>query len=354
MTQDKLEIIIPFLENKKTLKDISKEKKISYTTLKRWVKKYKEKGLEGLKTKERSDKKSFRKANENLILQIKEFYLKNKDKPILPLYKDLEKKIGSSISFNTFYRIIQNLNEYLKTNQNLKVGERYILKTFISYNFININNCRKLPVIFLVFDAFNLELINFHISFSNTLDLNILSFLRTTILIGLNKYNTIKFPKEILIDSNIKVPKKLLKLIYKETSIKFLNTEINNLDIDKFIKFCSLDINKSLDKFSSYDEFYFFLISYLKLNLTHLDFENIETSELLNQAVKLNVFLPTIKRKIHPYGIRVHNYFYNNKKLIKYIGEIGDIIYNPLKTENIYLFINKHFIGKVEKSVQTN
>ena len=49
----RFKIIEPFLRKEKKLKDIEKETNISYATLKRWIKAYKEKGMLGLDKKER-------------------------------------------------------------------------------------------------------------------------------------------------------------------------------------------------------------------------------------------------------------------------------------------------------------
>ena len=47
----KFKIIEPFLRKEKKLRDIEKESGISYATLKRWIKAYKEEGVLGLDKK---------------------------------------------------------------------------------------------------------------------------------------------------------------------------------------------------------------------------------------------------------------------------------------------------------------
>ena len=78
-SEEKLKIIEPFLKKEKKLKEIEEESSISYATLKRWVKAYKEKGVKGLTKKERSDKNNFKKVDEGDLEHIETFYEKNKN-----------------------------------------------------------------------------------------------------------------------------------------------------------------------------------------------------------------------------------------------------------------------------------
>ena len=48
MKKDKYSIIEPFLKKEKKLKELSHEYNIPYSTLKRWIKTYKEYGIKGL------------------------------------------------------------------------------------------------------------------------------------------------------------------------------------------------------------------------------------------------------------------------------------------------------------------
>lgn len=70
----RFKIIEPFLRKEKKLKEIEKETDISYATLKRWIKAYKEKGILGLDKKERQDKNSFRAIDNEGIDIIKKVY----------------------------------------------------------------------------------------------------------------------------------------------------------------------------------------------------------------------------------------------------------------------------------------
>ena len=70
MNKDKYSIIEPFLKKEKKLKELSSEHNIPYSTLKRWIKAYKELGVKGLSKKIRSDKDSFRKADDETMKYI--------------------------------------------------------------------------------------------------------------------------------------------------------------------------------------------------------------------------------------------------------------------------------------------
>ena len=71
LAQKKLKIIEPFLNKEKKLKEIEEESNISYATLKRWVKAYKENGLDGLNKKERVDKNNYKKLEPLELEKIK-------------------------------------------------------------------------------------------------------------------------------------------------------------------------------------------------------------------------------------------------------------------------------------------
>lgn len=352
---NKLKIIKMFLENKKTLKEISYEENIPYSTLKRWIKKFRDDGIEALNLKERSDKNSFRKVDNTLLATIRNFYLENKNNSLQTIYNDLKNNFNSNISFNTFYRIISNLDEYLKNkssteiNKNIKNGDVYILKSFISYNFIEINNTKKLPIIFLIFNASDLDIIDFHIEFSLTNSQSILAFLRESIILGLLKYNVTYLPKEILNDSSFKLSNNIKKQINDSLSLKIHDFIHENKEIERFINFLNSDIEKNLKNNITYENLYDFLSNYLKVNKSLPTFIESEDNNLLMLLFKLNIFLPKIKRKIHSYGIQIHNTIFNDRTYLKrYLGEVAEIIYNPLNLDFILAFKKNYLIGKIK------
>lgn len=349
MEKEKLKIIEPFIKGEKQLKEISAESNVSYTTLKRWVKQYKENGEEGLKNKTRADKNSFRSVDESLIKKMEKFYEKNKEKPLLSIYKELEEKFGSFISFNTFYRVISNLDSYLKNssnlqiNKNIKDGDMYIVKQFISYNFIKYKGASVLPVITLAFNASNLDFVNFHISFEKNSNNFILPFLRKTIIKGFHYYKTTVYPKEILIDQNYGLTSNQKEVVLKESSVKILDYTSPNDDIDKFIDYLNEDITSYFKELltPTYDS----LVNFLKAYINYPDIEYFENSSL--NIGKLYIFLPKIKRKVHKYGIKINRTLYKDAILEKYIGEIAEIYFDPLEPERIEVIIKDKHIGEL-------
>lgn len=355
---NKIKIIKIFLENKKTLKEISYEENISYSTLKRWTKKFKSGGEEALKIKERSDKNSFRKVDTSLLTTIKNFYLENKNHSLQAIYNDLKNNFNFNISFNTFYRIVSNLDEYLKNkssldiNKNIKNGDIYIIKSFVSYNFIEINNKKKLPIIFLIFNASDLDIIDFHIEFSLTNTQNTLAFLRESLILGLLKYNINYLPKEILNDSSFKLSNSIKKQINNSLSIKIHDFTYDNKEAEKFISYLNSDIEKNLKNNITYDDLYNFLSNYLKVDKDLPTFIETENNDLLTLLSKLNIFLPKVKRKIHTYGIQINNIIFNDTNYLKrYLGEVVDIIYNPLNLDCILALKKNYLIGKIKSNI---
>lgn len=347
---NRLKIIKPFLEKKRNLKDIAIEQGISYATLKRWVKSYKSVGEEGLKVKERNDKNSFRKADDTIIETIESIYEKNKEKPLMELYQKIKANLEISISFNTFYRIINNLDSYLKNkskfqiNKNLKQGEVYLIKSFISYHFVIHNNCKKLPIIFLAFNASTLDFIEFHIAFTQKFDNDFLAFLRKIIIRGWKNYGIDYLPKEILIDSIVSVPKKLKEEIILKSGIKVLEFEPNSEEINKFISYLEKDLNKIFSEEVEYERYVEFFTEYSKYyNLK--EEKNIRT-DILN---KLNIFFTKTTRKVSSKGIRNNNILYYSKELDKYIGNSIEIMYDPKDSNYILVKLKKEELKKVER-----
>lgn len=346
---DRLNIIKPFLEKSRNLKDISIESGISYATLKRWVKNYKSTGEEGLKVKERSDKNSFRKADNSLIETIKSFYEKNKEKSLIELYEKIKLNLGINISFNTFYRIVNNLDNYLKNkskfqiNKNLKHGEVYLIKSFISYHFVKYNDSKKLPIIFLAFNASTLDFIGFHIAFTQKFDSEFSSFLRKIILKGWKNYGINYLPNEILIDSIISIPKKIKKEILAESGIKILEFEPNSDEIDKFIEYLKKDLNKTFSEEVEYKEYLEFFNVYSKYyNLGK------ENNVDVNNLNKLNIFLTKTRRKVSQKGIRNNNSLYYSELLKNHIGNSIEIMYDS-KDDNYIMADLKKKIFKIKK-----
>lgn len=342
---ERLKIIDPFLKGEKTLREIEKETEVSYATLKRWIKSYKENGEAGLEIKQRADKSSFRKANDLIIEQIKDIYSQNKEKPLLEIYKKVKESIEEKMSFNTFYRVLSNLDSYLKNktkfqiNKNIKNGEVYLVQSFVSYHFVRYKKVKKLPLILLAFNAATLDFIDFHICFTNKVDNELLAFFRKFILKGASIFNVNKLPKEILLDSTFSIPKKVKEEIYEKTQIKLLEFEPNNEEINKFILLLKDDLNKTFSEETSYDEFKTFLENYSS-------YYNPKAKILLKDKDinSLNCFLSNLKRKVHPYGIQINNSFYNDIILNDYLGKTVDILYDPLNISSIFVNINDNYI----------
>ncbi|MGL5671188.1 MAG: helix-turn-helix domain-containing protein, partial [Cetobacterium sp.] len=115
----KYKILEPFFKKEKKLREIEKETQISYATLKRWVSQYKDSGEKGLVKKTRVDKNTFKKVNEDVMEHLKALYKEYHTLPVTKLYdkaKNTLSSYNSMISYPTFFRIINNLDENIKQN----------------------------------------------------------------------------------------------------------------------------------------------------------------------------------------------------------------------------------------------
>lgn len=348
LAQNRYLIIKPFLDREKTLRQIQQEENISYATLKRWVKAYKEQGIDGLEIKQREDRNSFRKARQSTLDTIETVYSENKEKPLLNLYEIVKEKIEDNISFNTFYRIVSNLDGYLRNKTKFQVsrnvvdGEVYVIKSFLSHHFIKDENGVKLPFILLAFHASTLDFIASHICFSKKFDENAIAFLREVILKGASIYQVKSLPKEILVDGSFSLHRSKKEQILEKTKIKLLEFDANYDEMDRFIQYLKSDLDTVFAKETTYQELHCFLENYAKYYTS-----NQKCLLSKGQLQVLDCFLPHYKRKVHYYGVRVNHNFYNSKILQQYIGEIVEVIHYPFEKNKITVWFGTKHIDTI-------
>lgn len=163
----KFKIIEPFLRKEKKLRDIEKESGISYATLKRWIKAYKEEGVLGLDKKERQDKNSFRAVDDKGMEIIKKVCRESSEANISQLYdkcrKFLEEK-EYNVSYPTFYRIVNNLDGFFKKTSRIhmkkikKEHEVYAAAEIPLYILVKTEEGEnRVPKILIVFDTASLK-----------------------------------------------------------------------------------------------------------------------------------------------------------------------------------------------------
>ena len=136
LKEKRYQIIKPFIDGEKKLKEIENESCVSYATLKRWVKSYKETGVSGLKKKTRKDKSQHRNISEKTFEFIKKTYEENPSIKITTLYekclnflKDIQ---GESISYQTVYRVVSNLDNFIQSHAELHL-ERIKKRNVLSF-----------------------------------------------------------------------------------------------------------------------------------------------------------------------------------------------------------------------------
>lgn len=359
----KFKIIEPFLRKEKKLKDIEKESGISYATLKRWIKAYKEKGVLGLDKKERQDKNSFRVIDKKGIEIINKICKESNEVSISKLYDKYKNFLNEkkyNISYPTFYRIVNNLDGFFKKTSKIhikkikKEHEVYAVIETSLYILVKIKtDYYKVPKILIVFDTASLEIINYMISYEENTNYKILGFLRETILkvSAINK-NFIK-PKEILLSCENFFTREIVKNIYDETGIKILEYKSEEKKIDEFINYLKEDIYKfyiSKEKKIEKKEITEFIDSYIYLDSGKYSIKYeigyLESGKIFRE---LDIFLQSTKRKVNFSSVRFKNILYKDDILKKFNGEEIEIKYNPLILEKIYIFKDRKFCGIILK-----
>lgn len=358
----RFKIIEPFLRKEKKLKDIEKETDISYATLKRWIKAYKEKGMLGLDKKERQDKNSFRAIDDEGIDIIKKIYRDSGENSITGLYdkcRDYLEKKEYNISYPTFYRIVSNLDGFFKKTSRLhmkkikKEHEVYAAVETSLYILVKEKeNSYKVPKLLIIFDVASLEIINYLLYYEAGNIYNILDFFRETILkvSALSKY-FIK-PKEILLSSEAVINREIVKNIYDSTGIKILEYKSEEKKIDQFIDFLKGDIYKyyiSKEKNVDEEEIKKFINPYIYLDSgkysTKPYTDSLEEGKIFRE---LDCFLMSSKRKVSLSSVRFKNRVYRDDVLKELNGEEIEIRYSPSHPNRIYLFKEGKFYKKID------
>jgi transposase len=372
LSKERYEIIEPFLKKEKKLKDIENEKNISYATLKRWVKAYKENGIEGLIKKERKDKNQHRSLDEKTYEFIKESYEKEPDIKITTLYEKCSKFLKNfgdkTISYHTVYRAVNNLDDFVKSHASLNIEK--IKKKHQAYRIsqvvldIDIMDFRlgslKKPFLYLIYDVSTNDILNYYLSFSK-LDLKkSMAFLRDTIIKNYKPDEKIYIkPESLLIDSfEIKNNRKLTQ-IKEALNIKIENYFESNSEMDKFINYLKSDLKNmvmSTPFNNSMIELDKILYSYIFMN-NGIDLTSdspFNSSGTLKDLEKLDILLGSAKRKVQEYGIRFRNGIYRNPILKEQVGNISEIKYNVNDAKEIKIYFNGIFFCTAYISANEN
>ncbi|WP_297489240.1 Mu transposase C-terminal domain-containing protein [uncultured Cetobacterium sp.] len=338
-------IIEPFLKKEKKLKEIESETNVSYATLKRWVTQYKTSGLSGLKKKNRVDKDTSKKINNEALIKIKEIYKEEYDLPITQIYEKAKKimiNYNSMVSYSTFFRIINNLDKNIKESSlgSIKVENIFeygIIQKGVLIPFFNDEN--KVFYLTVFYNKNTYEVINFIFEEIERSFEKLFNFIYESILIeGV-------YPKNISVDLKINgVSKKLEKSIFFETGINIIQEEYIE-EKDKFLTFVGLDILKEFNrkKPKTINEIILFLDKYFFIEEENIYKKNsIEKDEM----EKIKIFLSKYKRKVYPMGIRVKNNMYDSKILRDYEDKIIEAIYNEFNKKEIKVYYKDKYIGE--------
>lgn len=350
----RFKIIEPFLRKEKKLKEIEEEENVSYATLKRWVQAYKKNGLIGLEKKTREDKNSFRNIKKSEISRIKKLCLESSETNITKLYDKVKDEI--SISYATFYRIVNNIDEFFNkdTIANLKKIKKedqcYILLDFPIYIFATLEDSKvkKVPKLLIIIDVASMEPINFTLSDTESNNSVLLDFIRETIIKVSIKREKFVSPQEILVESKNINNKQILKKIYQDLNIKITEYYVENTEIKRFIDFLQNDIHTFYLEHNSnitFIQLLEFLNSYLYLSKSQFSFSvNYKLSEELKYIRKLDIFLKSTTRKINDFKIRFKNLQYTSDNFRDINGETVQIKYSFFTKEVIYIYRDEKYL----------
>ncbi|MGL4642289.1 MAG: Mu transposase C-terminal domain-containing protein [Cetobacterium sp.] len=340
----KYKILEPFFKKEKKLRDIEKETQISYATLKRWVSQYKDSGEKGLTKKIRADKNTFKKVNEDVLVHLKALYKEYHSLPVTKLYEKAKNTLNSynsMISYPTFFRIINNLDENIKQNSIKSVKKDQVYEYAIIQKAVPIpffNNKNKIFYLTIFYNKENYKMINFLFEEKKRDLKNLFNFIRESIIIEG------AYPKNISLDFKIDgVSKSLLRSVFFETKINIIQEEADE-NMLGFVRYIDTDILKEFnrEKLITLDKISSFIKKYLFIEIN-------ENKKLLPEDInKLLYFLNKYKRKIYNNGVRVKNNLYNSPTLKEYEGSIVDVFYNEFLKESVDIYQKDKFIDSAK------
>lgn len=340
----KYRILEPFFKKEKKLKEIEEETQISYATLKRWVSQYRNLGEKGLIKKTRIDKNTFKKVNDDVMDYLKNLYKEYHALPVTKLYEKAKNTLNSynsMISYPTFFRIINNLDENIKENslksvKKDKVFEYAIVQKAVPIPFFD--NKNKIFYLTIFYNKENYKIINFIFEEEKRELIKLFNFIQKSIIIeGV-------YPKNISLDERIQgVSKNLLRTIFFQTKINLIQEEADE-NMLGFIRYIDTDILKEFDKKKPKDveDISLFIKKYLFIE------ENKTERVSEDEGIKLLYFLHKYKRKVYNSGVRVKNNIYGSITLRDREGDIVDVFYNEFSIEKVDIYIKGIFIGKAE------
>lgn len=361
----RFKIIEPFLKKEKKLREIEKEQNISYATLKRWVNAYKKNGMIGLEKKSREDKNSFRNIDDEGMEKIRDICRESGETSIKKLYVNCKKIVPEtySISYATFYRIVNNIDEFFnKTTVKYmekikKINQCYLVFDVPLYILVDdyFSNKKVVPRLLIMMDSASLEPINFAIDYYFSNFYSLLGFIREGILKVSIKNNKLITPKEILVASKNIKNKKVLREIYNELGIKISEHYTENGEVHKFINYIKRDIDEFYKK-NNYNltlvELTEFLSTYIYLQKKEYAFSvNYNILNSIKYIRQLDVFLQPAMRKINDSKVRVKNFQYISSILKGLNGQDILVKFSPINPKIVYLFVQNNYIGTANISL---
>ena len=249
-----------------------------------------------------------------------------------------------NISYPTFYRIINNLNSFVKNSS--KPYIRSIEISEYSYGIFQYPiyfpfNLQKIYYMTFFFEISSLRIVNFSFDREQRTFKKLYLFIRESIL----KEGV--FPKEIFLTNTVlEVSKKSLRECFFESSISFLiDDDFDYNELRRFCHFLELDLSHQFygKKDLTENDILEFLNTYIYIEQSESKF-----LEFYYQR-KLDFFLTKSIRKVNKSGIRLKNYIYFNDILKDFENEILEVKHTPYNEKSIVVYENKDFICEAYK-----
>ncbi|TDT72435.1 hypothetical protein EV215_0241 [Hypnocyclicus thermotrophus] len=370
LSKERFEIIKPFLDKEKNLIDVSRESLVPYSTLKRWVSAYKKDGIMGLERTVRKDKNSFRSVDKEILDYLAFLYQTESNLKILDAHKKLNKFLKSlgkkEISYDTVYRIINNLDPFVKKYASKDIKSKYSNQIFEFYSKqldIDIYDCLsnnyKKPFLHIIFDNYSKAICSYYLTFEEAKFNDALSLLRSAILANESNSFLIYGKPEEYILNNFKIQhRELIETIKKDLKIDINFITSQEEKMKKFFQDLNNIFLKDL-KLNSKEEITFlkfdiiikkYINEIYNFNKSEKWEKNLERIEIITKKDYLNALLQPIEstRKINNGIIRYQTYIYKHKLLNLYTGENANIIINPFDLSKIKIFIENIYICDAE------
>ncbi len=394
---EKYKIILPYLEKEVSLPQIAKQHSIGLRTLRKWVKSYRDEGLDGLDRKSRSDKDARHYLTKDLQEMIEALALRKTPTTLAFIHRKIveiaeEKKVKAP-SYYLVRNVVKNIDPALikLAQEGTKSYDQAYELVFrreastpnelwqVDHTLLNIvlideKGQSKRPWLTTIIDDYSRAICGYYLSFETPCAINIALSLKQAIWRKSNpKWQVCGIPSTLYSDNGKDFKSKHVEQVAADLKIQLKHSTPDKPQgkgrIERFFQTVDQLLLMDLQGYSpsnapspvgalSLEEFTFLFEEFIVeeyhqrthsgTGMTPLErwTGNGFLPHLPESLEQLDVLLLTVarSRKVHRDGIHFQNFLYIEPTLAAYVGEEVTIRYDPRDIAEIRIYYKSSFL----------